>query len=280
MTDQEIKADGAQALDRALGILRLVGSRSKDGVRLADIVSQSNLAKPTVHRMLKALERNGFIEQSAEDRLYHLGPEAFVLGVLATERFGIHRLASGALQRLSASSQDTVFLSVPRDGHAVCLERLDGAFPIRTHVLQAGDRHPLGVGAGSLAMLAAMSDDEVERILESIAPELASAYPTYTADFLRDAVAETRANGFAFNPGRLLAGSWAIGVAVIGPEGDCVGALSISAIESRLGEARRAELAPIVQHEAQKLSLRLARPEITSPAPEPARSPVRLRKIS
>ena len=69
MTDQEIKADGAQALDRALGILRLVGSRSKDGVRLADIVSQSNLAKPTVHRMLKALERNGVIEQSAEDRL-------------------------------------------------------------------------------------------------------------------------------------------------------------------------------------------------------------------
>lgn len=105
-----------------------------------------------------------------------------------------------------------------------------------------------------------------------------AGYPTYNADFLRDAVAETRANGFAFNPGRLLAGSWAIGVAVIGPEGDCVGALSISAIESRLGEARRAELAPIVQHEAQKLSLRLARPEITSPAPEPARAPVRLRK--
>ena len=45
-------------------------------------------------------------------------------------------------------------------------------------------------------------------------------------------------------------------------------------------EARRAELAPIVQHEAQKLSLRLARPEIASPAPEQARSPVRLRKTS
>ena len=169
---------------------------------------------------------------------------------------------------------------MPRDGHAVCLERLEGAFPIRTHVLQAGDRHPLGVGAGSLAMLAAMSDDEVERILNSIAPELATAYPTYSPAFLRDAVAQTRASGFAFNPGRLLTGSWAIGVAVIGPEGDCVGALSISAIESRLGEARRAELAPIVQHEAQKLSLRLARPEIASPAPEQARSPVRLRKTS
>lgn len=280
MTEAENKTDGAQALDRALGILRLVGSRSREGLRLADIVSQSGLAKPTAHRMLKALERNGFIEQSLDDRLYHLGPEAFVLGVLATERFGIHRLASGALQRLSAASQDTVFLSVPRDGHAVCLERLDGAFPIRTHVLQAGDRHPLGVGAGSLAMLSAMSDEEIERVLEAIAPELATTYPSYTPEFLRDAVAEARVTGFAFNPGRLLAGSWAIGVPVIGPEGGCVGALSISAIEARLGEERRAELAPLLQQEAQKLSLRLARPEMTTPAPEAARPPLRLRKQS
>jgi DNA-binding IclR family transcriptional regulator len=276
----DIKADGAQALDRALGILRLVGSRSTEGLRLADVVSESGLAKPTAHRMLKALERNGLVEQSHDTLLYHLGPEAFVLGVLATGRFGIRRLAATALQRMAAASQDSVFLSAPRDDHAVCLERLDGSFPIRTHVLQAGDRHPLGIGAGSLAMLSAMPDEEVERVLELIAPELAARYPTYSPDFLRAAVAETRETGFAFNPGRLLAGSWGIGVAVIGPEGDCVGALSISAIESRLGEARRAELVPVIQQEAQKLALRLARPEANSNAPEPARPPIRLRKQS
>ncbi|GAA0627587.1 IclR family transcriptional regulator [Brevundimonas kwangchunensis] len=272
------KADGAQALDRALTLLRLIGARSKHGLRLTEIVAQSGLTKPTVHRMLRALERNGFVEQNPATRLYHLGPEAFVLGVLATERFGIHRAAAGGLTRLSAASQDTVFLSVRRDGHSVCLERQEGSFPIRTHVLLAGDRHPLGVGAGSLAILSALDDADVEAVLAQNAAELAASYPTFSAELLRDSVAETRAQGFAFNPGLLLAGSWAVGVAVLDSAGSCLGALSISAIESRLGEDRRTELAALLKDEAQRLSQRLARPEPLAAGIEPARPPLRMRK--
>ncbi|CDZ42344.1 Hypothetical protein NGAL_HAMBI1146_51100 [Neorhizobium galegae bv. officinalis] len=110
-------------------------------------------------------------------------------------------------------------------------------------------------------MLSAMPDDEVERILEVLRPELDLHYKTYSPDFIRNAVKETRVAGFAFNPGRLLPGSWAIGVPVFGASGQCVGALSISAIEARLSEARRAELAPILQQEAAALTDRLARPE-------------------
>lgn len=272
------KADGAQALDRALTLLRLIGARSKHGLRLTEIVAQSGLTKPTVHRMLRALERNGFVEQNPATRLYHLGPEAFVLGVLATERFGIHRAAAGALARLSAASQDTVFLSVRRDSHAVCLERQEGSFPIKTHVLNAGDRHPLGIGAGSLAILSAMDDAEVEAVLEQNAAEMAASYPTFSPELLRDEVAVTRGQGFAFNPGRLLAGSWAVGVAVLDAGGSCLGALSISAIESRLGEDRRTELAALLKDEAQRLSQRLARPEPLAAGIEPARPPLRMRK--
>lgn len=272
------KADGAQALDRALTLLRLIGARSKHGLRLTEIVAQSGLTKPTVHRMLRALERNGFVEQNPATRLYHLGPEAFVLGVLATERFGIHRAAAGALARLAAASQDTVFLSVRRDSHAVCLERQEGSFPIKTHVLNAGDRHPLGIGAGSLAILSAMDDAEVEAVLEQNAAEMAANYPTFSAQLLRDEVAVTRGQGFAFNPGRLLAGSWAVGVAVLDAGGSCLGALSISAIESRLGEDRRTELAALLKDEAQRLSQRLARPEPLAAGIEPARPPLRMRK--
>lgn len=272
------KADGAQALDRALTLLRLIGARSKHGLRLTEIVAQSGLTKPTVHRMLRALERNGFVEQNPATRLYHLGPEAFVLGVLATERFGIHRAAAGALARLAAASQDTVFLSVRRDSHAVCLERQEGSFPIKTHVLNAGDRHPLGIGAGSLAILSAMDDAEVEAVLEQNAAEMAANYPTFSPELLRDEVAVTRGQGFAFNPGRLLAGSWAVGVAVLDAGGSCLGALSISAIESRLGEDRRTELASLLKDEAQRLSQRLARPEPLAAGIEPARPPLRMRK--
>lgn len=270
MPVNEGKVDGAQALDRAVTLLKMVGAG--DGSRLSEIVAESGLTKPTVHRMLKALERNGLVEQDSGSRKYYLGPEALVLGVMANRRHGIRRAASGTLVRLANASHDVVFLSIPRDTHAVCIERLEGDYPIRTHVLQVGSRHPLGVGAGSLAILAKMSDEGVEDVLARIGPELAQEYPAFTPDIIRKKVQEAREQGFAFNPGYLHAGSWAIGAAVIGSDGECLGAISISAIESRLGPERRSELGQLLLEEVAQLSQRLAQPDLSSVAQFPTRT--------
>lgn len=254
------EVSGTQALDRAAGLLRLVASATGRGARLADLIVQSGLSKPTAHRLLRALERLGLVDQDPGTRLYHLGPEAFVIGALAAERFGIHRAALPSLARLAAVSEDTAFLSVRRDWHAVCLHREEGTFPIRTHVLNAGDRHPLGVGAGSLAILAALTANEAEAAIAASAGEIEARYPTLSAALLHDLVAQTRARGYAFNPGLLMAGSWGVGVPVLNREGRCEGALSIAAIEARLGETRQQELAALLKTEAHRLAERLAKP--------------------
>jgi DNA-binding IclR family transcriptional regulator len=253
-------ATGTQSLDRALALLRVVAGRAGRGLRLADAVAQSGLAKPTAHRLLQALERQGFVAQDAGSKLYHLGPEAFVIGTLANERFGIHRAALPCLTRLAAASQDTSFLTVRRDGHGVCLHREEGGFPIRSHVLKAGDRHPLGVGAGSLAILAALPPAEAAAVLVQVTPELEARYPGFSPALVNAQVETTRRSGFAFNPGQLTAGSWAVGVAVLNADGGCEGALSIAAIESRVAAPRRDQLVALLRNEALQLSANLQRP--------------------
>ena len=128
------------------------------GVRLTDLVNVTGLKQPTVSRLIGALMREGLIEQDSESRRFYLGVEAFALGAIASARFGIHKLALDALLQLAATTEDSAFLSISRDTVSICLHREEGAFPIRTQVLKAGDRYPLGVGAGSLAILAAMPD--------------------------------------------------------------------------------------------------------------------------
>ncbi len=253
-------ATGTQSLDRALALLRIVAGRAGRGIRLSEAVEQSDLPKPTVHRLLQALERQGFVTHEVAAKLYHLGPEAFVIGTLATERFGIHRAALPCLSRLAATSQDTCFLTVRRDWHAVCVHREEGIFPIRSHVLKAGDRHPLGVGAGSMAILAALPIAEAEAALAEITPELQRNYPGFPPELVREQVALTRETGFALNPGQLTAGSWGLGVAVLNHEGRCEGALSIAAIESRIAPPRREQLVALLKSEAQRLADRLERP--------------------
>ena len=257
--DDAIPASGSQAVDRALALLQITGHGSGRGVALSDLISASGLGKPTVRRLMLALIRRGLVEQDGATRLYHLGEESYVLGTLATPRHGLLEIAADAVVRLAKASGDTAFVNMRRGSSAVCLHREDGAFPIRTHALETGAQHPLGIGAGSLAMLSALPDAEVEELLAANADRLAADYPNYDADLLRSDVAETRARGFALNPGRIVAGSWGVGVALRRPDGSVVGAMSIAAIENRMQPPRDVELAALLTSEARDIELRLAR---------------------
>jgi len=248
---------GTQSIERAVEITRRVAAAGVNGVRLMDLVHATRLKQPTVSRLIAALMREGLIEQDRESRRFYLGVEAFALGAIASARFGIHKLARDALLQLAATTEDSAFLSIPRDTVSICLQREEGAFPIRTQVLKAGDRYPLGVGAGSLAILAAMPDLDVGQVIARNAAWVAMAYPAYSAARLHKLVAETRAAGFAVNKGLIVSGSWGVGVAVLGDDGRPVGALSVAAIEARLPERRRREVAQLLQLAASDLSARL-----------------------
>lgn len=248
---------GAQSVDRALALLSLIGRRSVDGIALSAIVAESGLNKATARRLLLALMRAGLVEQAGQGRTYHLGEEAFLLGLLAQGRHGLLSQAMDSLQRLARETGDAAFVSVRRGLYSVCLHREDGAHPIRTYALMPGAHHPLGVGAGSLAMLAALP--EAEAVIAANSTELETHYPRLQPATLRGLLAQTRKSGVALNPGLIFEDSWGLGVALHGPGGQLVGALSLAAVESRMREPRRGELARKLQAEANLIETRLAR---------------------
>ncbi|MEI5676784.1 IclR family transcriptional regulator [Mesorhizobium sp. CGMCC 1.15528] len=248
---------GAQSVDRALKLLSLVGRQAERGMPLSEIVEQSGFNKPTTRRLLLALIRAGLVEQDPVERRYYIGEEAYVLGSLASRRYGLLQLSMESLIRISRKTEDSSFLSVRRDTYSVCLYREEGTFPIRTHALQAGFEHPLGVGAGSLAMLSALPDDEIEVVLEQNAAVLQEKFPLLQPEQLRREVAATRERGYSVNPGLIYASSWGLGIVIRFADGKLAGALSIAAIDSRMQEARQVELAKILREEAAKVEAKL-----------------------
>jgi len=229
-------------VDRALRLLALVGREAERGAQLSDLVEESGLNKPTARRLLLALMRAGLVEQEARTRRYHLGEEAYVLGTLASRRHGLIELSLESLRSLSDITMDTSFLSVRRGNYAVCLHREEGTYPVRTHALQVGNQHPLGIGAGSLAMLSSLEDDEVESVLTANRKVLETQYSYYPVEQIRDDVAAARQRGCALNPGRIVAGSWGLGLAIRFPDGRIAGALSLAAVDSRMSAGRQPEL--------------------------------------
>ncbi len=249
---------GTQSVERALALLSLVGRAGDEGATLASVVAASRLNKPTVRRLLVALIRARLIEQDPASRRYRLGPETYVLGTLAARRHGLLEQAAESLRRLSAVTADTSFISARNGDFVICLRREEGSHPIRTHALQTGDQHPLGVGAGSAAILAALSEVEREAAVLRLADAYA-AYPGYSLEIVRDDIARTLAAGYALNPGRVVPSSWGIGVPLRLPDGRVAGALSIAAIDARMQPARQEELAVLLHAEARAVEARLER---------------------
>ncbi|MBP7002644.1 IclR family transcriptional regulator [Amaricoccus sp.] len=249
---------GTQSIDRALSLLSLVGRAGAAGASLAEVVAGSGLNKPTARRLLVALIKARLLEQDPATRRYRLGSEAYVLGVLATPRHGLLAHAAESLRVLSAETRDASFVSVRHGNYSVCLHRQEGSHPLRTHALQTGDQHPLGVGAGSLAILAALPDAEAGRIVQDLAPDL-GRYGGYSPEILAADIQRARENGYALNPGRFIAGSWGIAMPVRFPDGGVAGALSIAAVESRLQRERQLELAGALRRETAAVERRMAR---------------------
>jgi DNA-binding IclR family transcriptional regulator len=264
--ERRASASPSQTLNRAVKLLQWVSGSRGAGMALSDLVRASGLTKPTARRLLIALIENGLIDQDPHDRRYHMGPETYALGMLATERYGIHRLAAESLVSIAAMCGDAALLTVQRGLETVCLAREEGSFPLRSHVLQAGDRHPLGVGAAGMALLAGLPDDEVEAVLTHHAGRLAAHYPSQSPEALRRLVTETRARGYSLNAGSVFKGSWGIAVAFDDVRGNTRGALTIAGVESRFTPARIDELAVLLLEQKKRLEQRLQRSAGAPPA--------------
>ena len=252
----ERSAGNLQSLDRAIALLR-AAARSDSGLRLMELANAVDLSKSTTHRILSALVEHRLLRVEDGTRRYAPGSELYRLGVATQRHFSLVDLVRPSLARLAEATEDTVLFSIVDGSEALCMERVTGAFPIRTLTLAAGDRRPLGVGGGSLALLAALPRRESDPIVADEAARLAE-YPAFTAASLARWVREVRRKGYACNRERVVAGMSAIGVAVPGPDGRPLGAISVAAITSRLGGERLAWVVGRVQAECAALAAEAA----------------------
>ncbi|MVW78099.1 helix-turn-helix domain-containing protein [Bordetella sp. 02P26C-1] len=242
---------GAQSVSRVLQLLKQVAAAPPRGAGLSDLATASGLPQPTAHRMLAALQAEGFVYQDPALRTYGLGREAYVLGIAAARRRGIREFAEAGLQRIATETGDTAYLSMRSGDDAVCIDRKTGDFPIKILTLEPGHRRPLGLGAGSLALLAFQPAEEIDSILGRNHAGLHPAYPSL--DVLREDIATTLEKGYALNPGRIIPEMVGVAVPVLDAQGTVIAALSVAAIRSRLSGANLKRVIGVLSREARQL---------------------------
>ncbi len=248
--------DAVQSLERAVAILHTLADRHRQGARLADVSSATGLSRSTAHRLLSTLVSLGLAEQDRASACYYPGLVLLGLGAAAANRHNLAELAAPFAQRLADRTGDTVYVAVRSGSLAVCVDRVEGAFPIKILTWNVGDRRPMGVSASGLAMLSALPDDEVSRIVEANVTRIEALTGHDRAGVL-SLVAQTRRAGYALNAGYSARGMAAVAVPIRGARGEPLASLCVAALESRLEPQRCATVVRWLNEEAEQLQARL-----------------------
>lgn len=242
---------GTQSIERAVTMLRVIASKGRRGMRIAEVTSTAGLSLSTCFRMLQCLQNEGLVDKDEHTRKYTLGSLVYELGLLARPRYRLSELCDPALHALAESTRETVYLSERSGLEAVCTARTMGDYPIKALTLDVGIRRPLGVGAGGLAILGVMDPDEAATLVATNASRY-EAFGGLTAANLLIAIDETRQRGYSFLDSVATPGAGALGVAL--PAHGPLAAISVAAISGRLPPERRDKIAALIREQVDKVS--------------------------
>ena len=244
------------SVQRAFSILRALAALQSEGGRVTHLAKATGLTQATTHRLLQSLVTERMVEQDSATRLYRLGLDFFTLAAKAGNAMDLGALCRPALLRLCASLGDTIFLLVRSGFDAVCLDRSEGPFPIRSFTGDIGGRIPLGMGQGSLAILAFLPEAEREEVIRYNLPRVRE-HGVYDEVYLRTEIARVRELGHAGHNTELLDGMAGVGVPVLNHEGRAVAALSVGTLSSRLSPERLPTVVQMLKREAALLGTQI-----------------------
>lgn len=255
--DEMAGTAGAQSLRRALQLLRLLARHPEDGLKLGTVISESGLTRSTVHRLLSCLVEEQFAERDSSTNRYRLGIDAMQLGFASMRGTALISQCRPQMQKVARISGDTVFLLVRQGDYSVCLHREEGHFPVRVFTTNVGERRLLGIGAGGLSLMAALSDAEISHILERNA--LAYGLSGFTPMRMVSAVQRTREAGYSEITDTVTKGVSGVGC-TFHPSPNSIAAVSIGAITPRLSASRKKELARLLRESFESQSSSKATP--------------------
>jgi DNA-binding IclR family transcriptional regulator len=220
-----------RAVTRALSVLNSFSG--KDLQTLAEVSTVTGLDKGTTRRLLLTLMQSNYIAQDPASHHYRLGRAIRDLASNVGDTQDLKAIAQPALLELASEFSVTTFLSIFKEGAAVCLDRVHDMRGLEVHWWQIGGTLPLNCGGAPKLLLAYQPKDEVERLLADPLPKLSEKSITSKREF-RKHLAVIRERGWECAIDDVALGLSAVAVPVLDNDNMPVCAISIAGLTPQL----------------------------------------------
>jgi len=168
------------SITRGLEIIEAV-SRAERPMSPADLSYQLNIPKPSVHRLLNQLEKEGYLQTNMRglivpgERMYGVA-----FGVLYSGRFKALRQA--ILTRLTEEIGETCGIAIPNGTEMIYYDRVQTERPLQMH-LPVGSHTPAWCTSSGKLYLSTLPKDRRQRLINNL------SLRQYARNTLTDAVA-------------------------------------------------------------------------------------------
>jgi IclR family acetate operon transcriptional repressor len=242
---------------RALDVLADEGP-----LRLTALADQLNLGKSTVHLLLQTLREHGMVDYDPATSTYGVGLRVFELGATAIEQGGFGARLVGPMEELARRCNESVSLGVLNAGSVLIVQRIESPEILRADI-RPGTRMPLHASASGKALLATMTDPEIDRLLpESPLPASVRMTHRHRVGLLAE-IRLIRERGYAKQEEEFVEGISAVATPVFAAGGRALAALSIAGPSSRFDEVRwSADLLPAARHMSELCGYRAQRGDL------------------
>lgn len=214
--------DFIEALSRGLDVLRCF-DQSQPSLSLSDVAQRTDLARPTVRRILLTLAELGYVR--VHEGTFALTPRVLELGMAYVSSLGLWDIARPHMQDLVAQTHESSSMSQLDGSDIVYVARVAVPKLIALRV-EIGTRFPAARASQGKVLLAWMDEEEVQRRLE-IPSRSGLPHSPAVADF-GEHLAQVREQGYALADEELAPGIRSVAVPVRDRPGNVAAAMNVT----------------------------------------------------
>jgi DNA-binding IclR family transcriptional regulator len=249
MTDDEPRT--VDAVQRASDII--ITLQELDGAGVTELADHLDVSKSGVHTQLTTLERNELVVK--ENGQYTLSLQFLDFGRYVRSRVNYYGIVEEEVEKLAQKTGEVAQFMVEEHGRGVYLHKARGENAIQTSSY-VGDRNLLHCTALGKAILSELPNDYVEDVIDRHGLPRQTPNTIIDREELLEELERIRKQGVAYDREEILEGMQCIATSVITQNGDLLGAVSVTAPNSRMQQDRlENELADRVEHTANVIEI-------------------------
>lgn len=237
---------------RLLGLLEVIAGQDRQ-VTLPELVAQTGMPKPTVHRMLQQLENAGMLQRDGDNRHYSTGLRLRDLAENLLMNSTIHGGRHAVLSDLVGDIGESCNITALSGNQVLYLDRVETTAPLRFY-LHPGSRVPVHCSASGKLFLSQMSETQRQRLLTHSPLERFTDNTLTSAAALAPDLRCIRDHGYALDNEEFLPDLLCIAVPVPRAAGRSNLAIAVQAPITRLGPERAISLLPRLHQAADAIA--------------------------